>query len=99
MYIYIYAARGIYGNDTIHVTIDYRKINPHVNIDNFPMPDRDIVIEKLSNSKFLSKLDLTKAYLQMPLSEDSRKYTSFVTEYGQFEFCVVPFGIKFASGL
>ena len=86
-------------DESIRVTVDYRKINPHVNVDNFPMPDRDIVIEKLSNSKFLTKLDLTKAYLQMPLSEGSRKYTSFVTEFGQYEFCVVPFGIKFASGL
>ena len=86
-------------DDSIRLTIDYRKINPHVNVDNYPMPDRDIVIEKLCDSKFLTKLDLTKAYLQMPLNENSRKYTSFVTEYGQFEFCVVPFGIKFASGL
>ena len=26
-------------------------------------------------------------------------YTSFVTEYGGFEFCVVSFSITFASGL
>ena len=86
-------------DESIRVTVDYRKINPHVNVDNFPMPDRDIVIEKLSNSKFLTKLDLTKAYLQMPLSEGSQKFTSFVTGFVQYEFCVVPFGIKFASGL
>ena len=86
-------------DETIRVTVDYRKVNPHVNVDNFPMPDRDVVIEKLSNSKFLSKLDLTKAYLQIPLTESSCKYTSFVTEFGQYEFTVVPFGIRFASGL
>jgi len=84
---------------SIRPTIDFRKINPHVNVDNFPMPDRDSVIERCANAKFLTKLDLTKAYFQIPLSEESRKYTSFVTEFGQYEFCVVPFGIKFASGL
>ena len=86
-------------DDSIRITVDFRKINPHVNVDNFPMPDKDVVIEKLSNSKFLTKLDLTKAFLQLPLSKDSRKYTSFVCEEGQFEFCSVPFGIRFASGL
>ena len=86
-------------DESIRITVDFRKINPHVNVDKFPMPDKDVVIEKLSNSKFLTKLDLTKAFLQLPLSEDSRKYTSFVCEEGQFEFCSVPFGIRFASGL
>ena len=84
---------------TLRLTVDYRKVNPHVNVDNYPMPDRDTVIEKLHKSKYLTKLDLTKAYFQLPLDESSRKYTSFVTEFGQFEFCVVPFGIRFASGL
>ena len=84
---------------TIRLTIDYRKINPHVRTDNYPMPTREVVIEKLHNSKFLSKLDLTKAYLQIPLSEESKKYSSFVVENGQFEFNVVPFGIRFVSGL
>lgn len=86
-------------DESIRLTVDFRKLNPHVNCDNFPMPDRDVVIEKLGTSKYLTKLDLTKAYLQIPLSEESRKFTSFVVEGGQYEFCVVPFGIKFASGL
>ena len=86
-------------DSTLRITVDFRKLNPHVNIDNYPMPDRDSVIEKLSNAKYLSKLDLTKAYFQIPLDEESKKYTSFVTEFGQFEFNCVPFGIRFASGL
>ena len=86
-------------DETIRLTIDFRRVNRVISTDNFPMPNRDSVIDKLSKAKYLTKLDLTKAFLQMPLSESSRKYTSFVTEFGQFEFCVVPFGIKFASGL
>ena len=84
---------------SIRLTVDFRKLNPHINVDNFPMPERDSVIERLHSAKFMTKLDLTKAFFQIPLAEDSRKYTSFVTEYGQFEFTVVPFGIRFASGL
>ena len=86
-------------NNSIRLTIDFRKLNPHVTVDNYPMPHRDEVIEKLANAKYLTKLDLTKAYFQIPLTESSRKYTSFVTPFGQYEFLVVPFGIRFASGL
>lgn len=84
---------------SLRITVDYRRLNPHVNVDNYPMSDRDAVISKLGKAKFLTKLDLTKAYFQIPLDESSRKYTSFVTEFGQFEFTCVPFGIRFASGL
>ena len=86
-------------DESIRLTIDYRKINPFISTDNFPMLSRETVIEKLYKSEYLTKLDLTKAYLQIPLEEHSKKFTSFVCEFGQFEFNVVPFGIKFASGL
>ncbi|XP_047741136.1 uncharacterized protein LOC125179399 [Hyalella azteca] len=86
-------------DDSLRLAIDFRKLNPHVNVDNYPMPERESVIEQLFDAKFLSKLDLTKAYFQMPLEENSKQYTSFVTEFGQFEFNCVPFGIRFASGL
>lgn len=84
---------------TIRITVDYRAINPHIKADNFPMPHIDTVLERLSEAKFVSKIDLTKAFLQIPLSDRSCKFTSFVTDYGQFEFTVVPFGIKFATGV
>ena len=86
-------------DSTIRLTVDFRKLNPYVNIDNYPMPDRDAVIEKLYKAKFMTKLDLTKAFFQIPIDKISQKYTSFVTEFGQFAFTVVPFGIRFASGL
>ena len=86
-------------DETIRLTVDFRKVNPYIETDNYPMPLRDAVIEKLHTSKFISKLDLTKAYLQIPLNEESKKFTSFVVESGQYEFNMVPFGIKFASGL
>lgn len=86
-------------DSSLRITVDYRKLNKHVVTDPFPMPRMDTVIERLSGAKYITKLDLTKAFLQIPLTEDSKKYTSFVTDSGQYEFNVVPFGIKFASGI
>lgn len=84
---------------SIRLTVDYRLINPHVRNDNFPMPTIDMVIERLSSAKIMTKLDLTKAYWQIPLTEESCKYTSFVTEFGQFEFTALPMGIRPAASL
>jgi hypothetical protein len=84
---------------SLRLTVDYRKVNNLINTDNFPMPNAESVIETLHEAKFISKLDLTKAFLQIPLTESSTKYTSFVIDNGQYEFNVVPFGIKFATGL
>lgn len=84
---------------TMRLTIDFRKLNPHVKVDNYSMPNRDAVLEKLWNAEFMSKLGFTKAYFQISLDGNSKKLTSFVTEFGQYEFNCVPFGISFASGL
>lgn len=86
-------------DNSIRITIDYRKLNTHIQTDNFPMPSVDSVIEDLQSAKYMTKIDLTKSFFQMPLDSESIKYTSFVTDAGQFEFTVVPFGIKFATGL
>ena len=63
------------------------------------MPTIDDVLNKLSNTKYLTKLDLRKAFYQIPLTKDSWQYTAFVTEFGQFEFTVVPFGMKFYTSI
>ena len=86
-------------DDSLRITVDFRAMNAFVNVDNFPMPSIDSVFEKLGNAVYMTKLDLTKAFFQLPLTPESTKYTSFVTEFGQYEFNVVPFGIRFATGL
>ncbi|XP_043499972.1 uncharacterized protein LOC122522763 [Polistes fuscatus] len=67
---------------TYKVCIDYRKLNAKVIRDRFPM----LLIE-----------DCLDALTQGVIEEDSRKFTSFVTPDGQFEFLRTPFG--FCSSL
>ena len=51
------------------------------------------VLYKLEGAKVYTTLDLTNEFFHVPLNESSRKYTSFVTQNGQYEFLFVPFGI------
>ena len=40
----------------------------------------------LAKSKYLGKVDMTKGYWQIPMAQDSKGKTSFVTLDGQFHF-------------
>ena len=39
-------------------------------------------------------MDLTSSFWQIPLAEESKKYTAFLHEGKCYEFCVTPFGLK-----
>lgn len=78
------------------MVIDYRKINGIIDLDNQPMPTIESAFQHLGHARFYSLLDMNAAYNQIPLDEESRKYTSFVVPWAQYEFNYLPFGL--ASG-
>ena len=53
------------------------------------MPIFDDQLDHLQGAKYYTTLDLTSTFFDVPIAEASRKYTSFVVEYGkyQFKFC------------
>ena len=58
------------------------------------MPLIDELIMKVAESKFLSKLDMSKGFYQVELDQDTREKTAFVSPGGKFEFYRMPFGLK-----
>ncbi|KAK3091449.1 hypothetical protein FSP39_019925 [Pinctada imbricata] len=79
---------------SLRMCIDYRKLNEVTISDAYPVPRISDILEKVGNAKYLSRFDLTKGYWQVPLSEDTREKSAFVTPYGSYEFTVMPFGMK-----
>ena len=54
----------------------------------------ETLYSKLASDSVFSKLDLSKGYWQIPIKEEDRDKTTFVTpENGMFRFKVVPFGL------
>ena len=82
----------------VRMCIDFRKVNTVTKDDPFPLPRTEDLIENLANSKFITTLDLTKGYYQVPLEKTARPKTAFVTHKGKYEFTCLPFGTKNASG-
>ena len=63
------------------------------------MPRVEEVLESVGKSKFISKIDLTKEYYQIPMVEDDVCKTAFTCHRGRFEFLRMPFGVKNAPAV
>lgn len=73
--------------------VDYRKLNTRIVKDRYPLPVMEEILEKLYKAKVFTTLDLRNGFFHVDVAEGSRKYTSFVTPDGQYEFLKVPFGL------
>lgn len=67
--------------------IDFRRLN-HITVFNpEPIPDPKDLFATLSQSRFFSKLDMTKGYWQIPMRESDKDKTAFLTPGGQYSTC------------
>ena len=55
------------------------------------MPRIDELIYEVGGSCYISILDLTRRYWQIPVAQEDRVKTAFSTPYGLFQFRVMPF--------
>ncbi|GFW38991.1 retrovirus-related Pol polyprotein from transposon 297 [Trichonephila clavipes] len=74
--------------------IDYRKLNGIIRTEYFPLPNIEERVEKVSAAKFITVLDLSKGYWQMPLSKTAQRYTAFCTSFGTYRPLRMSFGLK-----
>lgn len=73
---------------------DGRELNKITKPDSYPLPRVDRIMNYAGGAKFISTIDLRKAFWQIPLDPDSREKTAFsVPGRGLFHFTVVPFGL------
>ncbi len=70
-------------------------LNPVLVAEQYPLPVIDDLIEELSGGQKLSKIDLSKAYLQVHVEEQScEMLTINIYKYkGLFRYCRLLFGI------
>lgn len=52
------------------------------------------ILSQLHQAKYISTLDMSEAFHQIPMDEASRKYTAFAVEgKGLFEWIRMPYGL------
>ena len=76
---------------------DCRKVNAHSELDSFPLPRIEDLIEKVSSARYITKIDISKAYWQCEMDPASIPITAFVTPFGLYEYLVMPFGLGGAA--
>lgn len=75
--------------------VDYRALNNVTVFDAEPMPRLDDLFQQIGpESNFLTKIDLSKGYWQIPLAPKTKPMTAFATELGLMQFTVLPFGLQ-----
>ncbi|XP_064464778.1 uncharacterized protein K02A2.6-like [Ornithodoros turicata] len=81
----------------LRLCVDLRKPNTAIVIDSHPLPHMEDIFHHLAGASYFSKLDLSSAYHQMELAEESRNLTAFITHEGLFRYKRVCFGLASAA--
>ena len=78
----------------MRMCVDYRRLNSVTRVEAYPMPRVDELIDRLGRAKYITTLDLTRGYWQLPVAAKDQYKMAFITPWGLYEFKVMPFGLS-----
>jgi hypothetical protein len=76
------------------LVINYKPLNKVLEWIKYPIPNKQDLINRLSDSVIFSKFDLKNGFWQIQIHEDDKYKTAFTTPFGHYEWNVMPFGLK-----
>ena len=75
--------------------IDFSQtINLYTELDAYPIPLIEDIVNKLAGYKLYATYDLKSAYHQIPIREEDSKFTAFEANGKLYEMVRIPFGVK-----
>ena len=81
-------------NGDIRPCGDYRALNSRTKEDRYPVPNLQEFSSQLAGSAIFSRIDLVKAFHQIPVHPDDIPKTAIITPFGLFEYLRMPFGLR-----
>ena len=80
-------------NGTLRLCVDYRALNKITVKNRYPLPLSGDLMDRLSQAKIYTKIDLRVGYNNIRIAEGEEWKTAFRTRYGSYEYLVMPFGL------
>ena len=77
----------------LRLCIDFRKLNKKTIPDKQPIPRIQDILDGLKGQTWFTTLDMSQAYHQGEIHENSHKYTAFSTPWSLHEWIRIPYGI------
>jgi hypothetical protein len=74
--------------------INFKPLNTVLEWIRYPIPNRQDLINRLSDSIIFSKFDLKSGFWQIQIHEDDKYKTTFTTPFCHSKWNVMPFGLK-----
>jgi hypothetical protein len=79
------------------ISVDARRVNQCTIPDRERVPPMQEILQRFGGVQYISSLDLSSAYLQIELAEESRKFTVFLFGTTVYQYKRVPYGFKNSS--
>ena len=86
-------------NGKIRTCVDLRGVNSKIVVETHPLPNINEMLMTLHESEIYTTLDLSLAYHQIKLTDESKYITAFITPAGLYRYTRVPYGLASASSL
>ncbi|XP_062404761.1 uncharacterized protein K02A2.6-like [Sardina pilchardus] len=87
-------------DSTVRICGDYKlTANVASRLEQYPLPRIEELFSTLAGGTSYSKLDMSHAYQQLVLAEESRKLVTINTHKGLFQYTRLPFGVSSACAI
>ncbi|XP_046373937.2 uncharacterized protein K02A2.6-like [Haliotis rufescens] len=87
-------------DSSVRICGDFKlTVNQFSKLEQYPIPTLEDLCTKLSGGVKFTKLDMSHAYQQLVLDEESRKYVVINTHKGLFRYTRLPFGVSSAPAI
>jgi len=72
---------------------NFIQLNKRTVAEPYIMTNTTELLNKVAGAKYLTRLDMTKAYWQLRMDPQSQRYTSFQTPFGTYKYLRMPMGL------